>query len=63
VVVGECPPHIRYLDKKDYNIWEAGSVMALPKRWSQHGPLKCWYPTISLQCHNPEDHDMIHHLG
>jgi len=27
-------------------------------RWRQHGPLKCWYPTIiTTWSLNPEDHD------
>jgi len=24
----------------------------------EDGPLECWYPITSLQCHNPEDCNM-----
>jgi hypothetical protein len=32
-----------------------------PCRWRQHGPLKRWYPTITLtRRHNPRDRDISH---
>jgi hypothetical protein len=33
-----------------------------PWRWKQYGFSKCWYPTTSLQCLNPKDHDMKYNI-
>jgi hypothetical protein len=50
---GPCCLHLQTEDDGNMDVWEFGTLplhytASQPRRWRQHGPLKCWYPATTL---------------